>query len=54
MRNTLIVDLTNRSNQVDFQRLHNDTLAGHGPFRMACEAGGIGNTGPIFEVEAAA
>jgi hypothetical protein len=31
MRNTLIVDLTNGSNQVDFQRLHKDTLAGMGP-----------------------
>ena len=30
MRNTLIVELTNRSNQSDFQRFDNDTLAGMG------------------------
>jgi hypothetical protein len=30
MRNTLIVELTNRSNKADFQRFDNDTLAGMG------------------------
>jgi len=30
MRNTLIVELANRSNQSDFQRFDNDTLAGMG------------------------
>ena len=30
MRNTLIVELANRSNQADFQRFDNDTLAGMG------------------------
>ena len=30
MRNTLIVELTNRSNQANYQSFDNDTLAGMG------------------------